>query len=92
MARIVIDGISMQFGPRQVLRDLHLEIADGEFITLVGLSGCGKTTLLNLVAGLLAPTSGNFCRWRCRPWTGAFARCGVSGCGIAPVADGTAQC
>ena len=58
MARIVIDGVGMQFGARVVLRDLNLDISDGEFITIVGLSGCGKTTLLNMVAGLLMPTSG----------------------------------
>ena len=59
MARILIDRIGMRFGAREVLRDLSLDIADGQFITIVGLSGCGKTTLLNLVAGLLAPTSGS---------------------------------
>lgn len=58
MARILVDGIGMVFGTREVLRDVHLDIADGQFITIVGLSGCGKTTLLNLVAGLLMPTSG----------------------------------
>ena len=62
MARIIVDRISMVFGSqgttRQVLRDLSLDITDGQFITIVGLSGCGKTTLLNLVAGLLTPTSG----------------------------------
>ncbi len=58
MARIVVDDIGMVFGAREVLRGLNLDIADGEFITIVGLSGCGKTTLLNLVAGLLLPTSG----------------------------------
>jgi NitT/TauT family transport system ATP-binding protein len=58
MARIVVDGIAMVFGEREILRDVSLDIADGQFLTIVGLSGCGKTTLLNLVAGLLAPTAG----------------------------------
>ena len=40
------------------IRDINLDIAKGEFVTLIGHSGCGKSTLLNLVAGLTTPTSG----------------------------------
>lgn len=42
----------------QVLSDIDLDIAPGQFVALVGASGCGKTTLLNMVAGLIEPTSG----------------------------------
>jgi len=44
--------------PVEVLRQLDLEIEDGEFLVLVGPSGCGKSTLLRLLAGLEAPSSG----------------------------------
>ena len=40
------------------LRDINLNVAKGEFVTLIGHSGCGKSTLLNLVAGLADPTAG----------------------------------
>ena len=40
------------------LRDINLNIAKGEFVSLIGHSGCGKSTLLNLIAGLTVPTSG----------------------------------
>ena len=40
------------------LRDIDLNIAQGEFIALIGHSGCGKSTLLNLIAGLTKPTTG----------------------------------
>ena len=40
------------------IRDINLDIAKGEFVSLIGHSGCGKTTLLNLVAGLTTSTSG----------------------------------
>jgi ABC-type Fe3+/spermidine/putrescine transport system ATPase subunit len=45
-------------GPNVVLRDVDLEIADGEFFCLLGPSGCGKTTLLRVVAGLEKPDAG----------------------------------
>ena len=40
------------------LRDIDLNIAQGEFVALIGHSGCGKSTLLNLIAGLTKPTDG----------------------------------
>src|SRR5690606_24192870 len=40
------------------LRDINLEIREGEVVALIGHSGCGKSTLLNLIAGLALPSSG----------------------------------
>ncbi len=40
------------------LEEVDLNVGDGEFLTVVGRSGCGKTTLLKLTAGLLSPTEG----------------------------------
>ena len=42
----------------EVLRDLTVRIGDGEFVSIVGASGCGKTTFLRLIDGLIRPTSG----------------------------------
>ncbi|GAA4117843.1 MULTISPECIES: ABC transporter ATP-binding protein [Streptomyces] len=57
-----IEHVSKSFdgpaGPQLVLDDITLDVAPGEFVTLLGASGCGKSTLLNLVAGLDAPTAG----------------------------------
>jgi NitT/TauT family transport system ATP-binding protein len=42
----------------EVLRDISIAVGDGEFVSIVGASGCGKTTFLRLVDGLIAPSSG----------------------------------
>jgi NitT/TauT family transport system ATP-binding protein len=42
----------------EALRDITLEVPQGQFVAIIGRSGCGKSTLLRLIAGLLAPTSG----------------------------------
>lgn len=59
MARITLEGITKNFGDLRVLNGVDLDIADGEFLTLVGPSGCGKSTLLRIIAGLEAQTSGD---------------------------------
>jgi NitT/TauT family transport system ATP-binding protein len=57
-----IDHVSKSFGrtgaQQLVLDDITLDVAPGEFVTLIGASGCGKSTLLNLVAGLDRPSVG----------------------------------
>jgi multiple sugar transport system ATP-binding protein len=52
MAQVSVRGVSKAFGAVEVLRDVDIDIADGEFVVLVGPSGCGKSTLLRMVAGL----------------------------------------
>ncbi|MGA7078620.1 MAG: ABC transporter ATP-binding protein [Terriglobales bacterium] len=53
-----IRSIAKHFGKNVVLRDISLEIAEGEFLTILGESGSGKTTLLRILAGFEHPTSG----------------------------------
>jgi NitT/TauT family transport system ATP-binding protein len=58
-----IEHVSKSFagpaGQQLVLDDINLDVAPGEFVTLLGASGCGKSTLLNLVAGLDRPSAGS---------------------------------
>jgi multiple sugar transport system ATP-binding protein len=59
MAAIAIKSVTKRYRDGTLaVRDLDLEIADGEFMILVGPSGCGKTTLLRMIAGLEAITAG----------------------------------
>ncbi|MEP1200315.1 ABC transporter ATP-binding protein [Tateyamaria sp.] len=59
---IVFDNVSKSYGSgthrTDVLRNISLEVQEGEFLVLLGFSGSGKTTLINLMAGLDTPTSG----------------------------------
>lgn len=59
MASIRLQGITKTFGDTRVLNGIDLDIADGEFLTLVGPSGCGKSTTLRIIAGLEAQSTGN---------------------------------
>jgi multiple sugar transport system ATP-binding protein len=58
MADVSLSGVSKSFGPVQVLRDINLDVKDGEFTVFVGPSGCGKSTLLRIIAGLEKVTAG----------------------------------
>lgn len=53
-----IEGISRRYGSRPVFRDLWFGVERGEFVCLIGHSGCGKTTILNILAGLETPDDG----------------------------------
>ena len=59
-----LDGVSKSFAKVEkddithALENINMEAGSGEFISLVGTSGCGKSTILRLIAGLITPTTG----------------------------------
>lgn len=76
---LILKNICKSFGDKQVLNHFSLEAADGERVCILGPSGGGKTTLLNIIAGLLPPDSGEmqlpegkvsyvFQEYRLLPW------------------------
>ncbi|MDI3337305.1 ABC transporter ATP-binding protein [Defluviimonas aestuarii] len=58
MTALKLENIHKSFGQVHVLKDIDLEVSEGEFIVFVGPSGCGKSTLLRVIAGLEDATSG----------------------------------
>lgn len=58
-AAVEIQGITKHFGAFEALRGIDLTIGQGEFFALLGPNGAGKSTLINLMSGLLRPTSGH---------------------------------
>lgn len=58
MGEIVLKKVEKSFGEVSVLRDINLDIKDGEFVVFVGPSGCGKSTLLRMITGLESVSGG----------------------------------
>ncbi len=58
LATVLLKALTKRFGEGAAVDHLDLEIADGEFVSLLGPSGCGKTTTLRLIAGFLSPDEG----------------------------------
>ena len=58
-AIVQLKNITKSFGDNQVLKPISLDIYEGDFLTLLGSSGCGKTTTLRIIAGFETPTEGS---------------------------------
>jgi multiple sugar transport system ATP-binding protein len=58
MASVRLEGLTKDYGDLRAVDDLSLEIADGEFVVMLGPSGAGKTTTLKMIAGVVTPTEG----------------------------------
>ena len=58
MKRVTLSRVTKSLGSEKVISDVNLEVESGEFFVIIGPTGCGKTTLLKLIAGLLLPDEG----------------------------------
>lgn len=78
---LTVEGLSVHYGRIQALREVSLQVAPGEIVTLVGANGAGKTSLLNAIAGVV-PASGGKVVWNGSPVSGLpahrIARMGIS--------------
>ena len=59
MSRVHLSSVTKRYGETIAVHEFDLDVADGEFVTLLGPSGCGKTTTLRMIAGLVEPTGGH---------------------------------
>ena len=59
MTVLEINDVSKSFEEEQIIRDISIELKEGEIVSLLGVSGGGKTTLFNIIAGLSMPDKGN---------------------------------
>lgn len=58
MKKLEVKNVSKSFDGNRVLNDISIELNQGELVCLLGVSGCGKTTLFNVISGLLSPDNG----------------------------------
>ena len=58
MAILEVSDVSKSFGDEKVIEQISIELHEGEIVSLLGVSGGGKTTLFNIIAGLSLPDSG----------------------------------
>jgi putative spermidine/putrescine transport system ATP-binding protein len=58
MARLQLQNVTKRYGDFHAVRDVTLDVPDGEFLVLLGPSGCGKTTTLRIIAGFVEATAG----------------------------------
>ena len=60
MGKVIVklENYSKSFNKKEIIKDINLEVYEGEFLTLLGSSGCGKTTILRSISGLDYPTTG----------------------------------
>lgn len=59
MSVLKVNGVSKSFDNEEIIKDIFLELNEGEIVALLGISGSGKTTLFNIIAGLSQPDKGN---------------------------------
>ena len=60
MKKIIVklENFSKKYGDKEIINNIDLDVYEGEFLTLLGSSGCGKTTILRSISGLDYPTTG----------------------------------
>lgn len=58
---ITLEHVTKSFDEQEILRDFNLSVREGEFLAVIGRSGCGKTTMLKMMNGLLTPDEGKVC-------------------------------
>src|SRR4051794_2543041 len=58
MSKLVLRNITKKFGGYTAVDNLNLTLNEGELVSLLGSSGCGKTTTLRMIAGFMTPTEG----------------------------------